>query len=75
MGRVFLPISERNLNYFKRQFVIRQIGSGSASIKTEKFFENIRKTISIRNIDDNYIINLIKNHFNPKGMNAILFQD
>lgn len=71
----FIPISERNLNYFKQQFVIRQIGSGSASIRTENFFENIRKTINIRDIDDNYIINLIKNYFNPKGMNAIYVEN
>lgn len=70
-----IPISERNLNYFKYQYVIKITGSGSASIKIEKPFKNIRKIITMKQFDNDYLIQLLKNHFHPSGLNAIYVED
>lgn len=70
-----IPISERNLNYFKYQYVIKIIGSGSASIKIEKPFGNVRKIITMKQFDDDYLIQILKNHFHPSALNAIYVED
>jgi transposase InsO family protein len=70
-----IPISESCLNKFKFQYIIQLIRSGAASIKIEKIFKNTRKIIKLKNFDEDTLVNLIKNHFNPTQVNAIFVEN
>lgn len=66
-----IPISTSTLNKFKFQFIFNLIPSGSASIKTDKIFNNTRKTLKLKNPDEETLVSIMKNHLNPKAVNAI----
>lgn len=72
-----LVIKETNspINMFKTQIIIKKITSGSVRIKNEKIFKSSRKTIDIKNLDREFAITLLRNHFNPNMLNAILIED
>lgn len=63
------------LNFFKQQYIIKQIASGSLKIKTEIIFQNKRKVISDKEFDEQTLITLIKNHFDPKKINAVVIEN
>lgn len=69
-----IPISQSSLNKFKNQFIISKISSGAASFSTKKVFNNTRKIIKLKNIDEETIVLMMKNHFNPKQVNAIFVE-
>lgn len=74
-NQYLIPISQSALNVFKYQHVFKKITSGAASIKTIKPFGNVRKTISLKEFNEDNIVQIIKTHFNPKQVNAIHVND
>ncbi|GBP14109.1 Retrovirus-related Pol polyprotein from transposon 17.6 [Eumeta japonica] len=71
----YLTDTDSPINLFKNQIIIKKIFSGSARIKTEKVFKNIRKTISIKELDKECAIMILKNHCHPTQMNAVLIDN
>lgn len=53
------------INLYTNQVIIHKISSGSLQIRNETIFGKRRKTIRIRNDDEDTLKLLIKNHFNP----------
>lgn len=67
--------SSSPINMFKTQIIVKKILSGSAKIKTKKIFKNVRKTIGIKTFDREYAVTLLKTHFDPNHINAIIIDD
>lgn len=67
--------SESAINIFKNQIIIQKSNSGSLRIKNIKIFNNSRKIISVKVLDTETAITLLKNHFNPNQLNAVLIDD
>lgn len=63
------------INIFKNQIVITKITSGSLRIKNKSIFGNNRKTIHTKELDRETAIILLKNHFNPAQLNAVLIEE
>lgn len=63
------------INFYRNQIIISKITSGSIKIRTKKIFRNTRKTFHIKELDRETTITLIKTHFNPTQVNAILIED
>lgn len=62
------------VNFFKRQYIIKQTSSGSLKLKTEQLFQNKRKTITAKNFDEETLITLLKTHFDPEKINAVVIE-
>lgn len=67
--------SHAPINFYKNQIMIRKITSGSTKFKTTKIFRNCRKTFYFKDLDRASTITLLKNHFNPTQLNAIIIDD
>lgn len=70
-----IPISKSPLNIFKNQISIHKTNSGSLRIRNLKIFNKCRKVIHTKNFDEQTAITILKNHFNPKTINAIYTED
>lgn len=70
-----IPISESALNNFKNQVIILEETSGSASIQTLKVFNNVRKIIKLKEFNEEIMVQIYKNHFHPKQLNAVYIED
>lgn len=70
-------ITEKNgpINMYRNQIIIRKVGSGSLKIRNQKIFNNIRKLITAKNFDEATMLLIIKNHFDPKKLNAVFIED
>ncbi|CAD7078342.1 unnamed protein product [Hermetia illucens] len=67
--------TESVINIFKTQIIVKKETSGSMKIRTTKIFNNNRKTIYLKEIDNQSATMLLKNHFNPNGLNVIIIGD
>lgn len=63
------------INMFKKQVVIMKTTSGSLKIKNKTVFKNKRKIISMKEMDRETAITILKNHFNPTQLNVIFIED
>lgn len=63
------------INLFKNQVIITKSTSGSLKIRNTTIFGNKRKIIHMKKIDRETAITLLKNHFNPNQLNAILIDE
>lgn len=70
-----LKESDSPINLFKNQLIVKKIHSGSARIKTENIFQNIRKTVTIKELDKEYAIMILKTHCHPTQINAVLIDN
>lgn len=63
------------INMFKNQVIIIKTTSGSLKIKNKCIFGNKRKIVYMKEMDRETAITLLKNHFNPTQLNAILMEE
>lgn len=70
-GNEHIPISKSALNVFKNQIIINKINSGSLKIKETNIFDKKRKTITLKELDKETAIIILKTHFNPNKLNAL----
>lgn len=67
--------SKAPINFYKNQIIIRKITSGSTKIRTKRIFRNTRKIFDFKEIDRATTVTLLKNHFDPMKLNALLIDD
>ena len=66
----YIISTEAPLNVFKHQVIIRQ---GNDSIVTENPFPNFKRImLTMKNINDNSLLQVLKNHFDPTKVNGLL---
>lgn len=70
-----IPISMSSLNNFKYQYIFIKTESGPTSVKQEKPFGYLRKTIRSKDFNEDSLVQTIKLHFNPKQINAIFVEE
>lgn len=66
--------SECPINIYKRQYLIKQTPSRSLKIKNTNIFKSSRKTFYIKELKEDSIITIIKNHFED-GTNAVFIEN
>lgn len=63
------------INFYKNQTIIRKITSGSTKIRSLTIFGKIRKIFYFKELDRASVIKLLKTHFHPTQVNAIIIDD
>lgn len=63
------------INFYKNQILIKKIASGSTKIRTLNIFGKTRKIFYFKELDRASTITLLKNHFHPTQINAIIIDD